>query len=98
VAKIDVQGAELEVFEGGAATLRRCAALIVELSYFQLYEEQPLFDAVYQRLKSLGFAYRGNLDQMTSPRDGRILQADGLFENVELVTGTTHLATGAHAP
>jgi len=98
VAKIDVQGSEREVFEGGATTLRRCAALIVELSYFRLYEGQPLFDEVYQRLKSLGFAYRGNLDQMTSPRDGQILQADGLFENVELVADITHFATGAQAP
>lgn len=96
VAKIDVQGSELDVFEGGATTFRRCAALIVELSYFPLYEEQPLFDAVYERLKSLGFVYRGSLDQLVSPRDGRILQSDGLFENAELVTGNTHLAMGAN--
>lgn len=81
IAKIDVQGFECEVLDGGRETLSECAALIVELSCDRLYEGQPLFDDVYAQLKDLGFEYRGNVDQMLSPNDGRILQCDGLFEN-----------------
>ena len=81
IAKIDVQGFECEVLDGGRETFRGCAALIVELSCYALYEGQPLFDDVYARLKELGFDYRGNIDQLLSPQDGRILQCDGLFEN-----------------
>lgn len=84
VAKIDVQGYESEVLAGGAATLRRCAAVILELSNAPLYDGQPLFHDVYLRMRELGFAYRGNIDQLHSPADGRILQFDGLFENSTL--------------
>lgn len=84
VAKIDVQGYECEVLDGGRDTLRECAALVVELSNYPLYDGQPLFDDVYERLRELGFVYRGQVDQLLSPRDGRILQFDGLFENTAL--------------
>lgn len=84
IAKIDVQGYECEVLRGGELTLRRCAAVIVEMSNYALYEGQPLFDEVYLRMRELGFGYRGNIDQLHSPADGRILQFDGLFENATL--------------
>lgn len=36
-------------------------------------------------LQELGFVFRGTIDQMLSPRDGRILQFDGLFENSSIM-------------
>ena len=38
---------------------------------------------VHQQLEALGFVFRGTIDQMLSPKDGRILQFDGLFENMK---------------
>jgi hypothetical protein len=67
------------VLLGGEHTLRRATLLIVETSFEKFYEDQPLFDAVYQRLVAWGFVFAGVLDQMASPRDGRTLQADSLF-------------------
>jgi FkbM family methyltransferase len=77
--KLDVQGYEGEVIEGGRVTVARAAVLIVEMSLEPLYEAQPLFDAIYRTLVGLGFEYAGNLAQLLSPDDGRVLQVDAVF-------------------
>ena len=79
--KIDVQGFEDRVLRGGSQTIRKAAALVLEMSSFRFYEGQPLFDDLYTVLREWGFIYRGNVYQLRSRRDGRILQFDGLFEN-----------------
>ncbi len=91
VAKIDVQGFEDRVIRGGEKTFQRAAAIVVELSSYPLYEGQPSFADVHDQLASIGFVFRGTVDQMLSPKDGRILQFDGLFENIRL---TEHALNG----
>ena len=82
--KIDVQGFEERVLRGGPVTIRRAVALVLEMSSVPLYDGQPLFDDLYRLLREWGFVYRGNVDQIWSRRDGRILQFDALFENTNL--------------
>jgi FkbM family methyltransferase len=77
--KIDVQGYEDKVIAGGERTFQRADLVIVESSFEVLYEGQPLFDDIYQRLVKLGFVFRGALDQTMSTKDGRPLQADSVF-------------------
>jgi FkbM family methyltransferase len=79
LAKIDVQGYEDRVLHGGQQTLRRAAAMLVEMSFEELYEHQPLFDSVCQQVQELGFTYQGNLEQMNCPKTGRVLQVNGIF-------------------
>ena len=79
LVKIDVQGFEDEVFAGGAHTIQKAKALIVETSFESLYEGQPLFDEIYVMARRMGFAHHGNLSQLLSPVDGSVLQADGIF-------------------
>jgi FkbM family methyltransferase len=79
LAKIDVQGYEMNVLRGAEKTLGFLDALIVETSFETLYEKQPLFDDVYGFLCGRGFVYAGNLEQVVDPRSGAILQADGIF-------------------
>ena len=81
VVKIDVQGFEDKVLKGGEKTFRRASAIVIELSSVSLFKGQPLFDDVHQQLRDLGFFFRGVVDQMQSPVDGRILQFDALYEN-----------------
>ncbi|MEQ9409398.1 MAG: FkbM family methyltransferase [Fuerstiella sp.] len=81
IAKIDVQGFEDRVIRGGEKTLSEAAAIVVELSSYELYAGQPSFSDVHHQLEQLGFVFRGTIDQMLSPKDGRILQFDGLFEH-----------------
>jgi FkbM family methyltransferase len=79
LVKIDVQGYEDRVILGGQHVLSRASFLIVETSFVSLYDGQPLFDDVYKILSHMGFRYRGNVDQLVSPLDGMVLQADALF-------------------
>lgn len=79
LVKIDVQGFEAKVIAGAKKTLELADVLIVETSVEPLYEGQSLFDDVYRMLFHLGFRYRGNYNQLLSPYDGRVLQADAFF-------------------
>jgi hypothetical protein len=42
-------------------------------------KEQPMFEDIYEVLTKMSFSYRGALEQISNPLDGRILQADSLF-------------------
>jgi FkbM family methyltransferase len=77
--KIDVQGFEAKVIAGATETLRAADVIIVETGVESLYEGQALFDDVYRMLFERGFRYRGNHNQLLSPEDGRVLQADAFF-------------------
>ncbi len=77
--KIDVQGFEEKVILGGRNTIPEFDMILIEVSFRELYKEQPLFDDIYNQLKKVGFNYCGNFEQLISPKDGSILQADAIF-------------------
>lgn len=77
--KLDVQGFEDKVIAGGEDVVARAKIIIIEVSFQSLYEGGPLFDDVYRLLTEHGFTYNGNFEQLLSPKDGRILQADAIF-------------------
>jgi FkbM family methyltransferase len=79
LAKVDVQGYELNVLRGAERTLTLVDVLIVETSFVELYEGQPLFREVYQWLVDHRFLYAGDLEQVRSRSDGTVLQADSIF-------------------
>ncbi|MGR4880181.1 FkbM family methyltransferase [Streptomyces sp. LARHCF249] len=53
--KIDIQGAELMVFQGGRRKLAEAVAVHTEVSFVPLYENQPVFGDVDQELRGQGF-------------------------------------------
>jgi len=77
--KLDVQGFEDKVIAGGEDVVARAKIIIIEVSFQTLYEGGPLFDDLYRLLRDHGLTYNGNFEQLSSPRDGRILQADAIF-------------------
>jgi FkbM family methyltransferase len=77
--KLDVQGYEDKVIAGGEDVVARATIIIVEVSYETLYDGGPLFDDIYRILKARGFTYRGNFEQVLSPKDSRALQGDAIF-------------------
>lgn len=79
LVKLDVQGYEGQVIAGGAKTLAATDMVISEVSFVNLYEDQKLFDDIYRILLQLGFKYKGNYEQLYSPMDNSILQADAIF-------------------
>ncbi len=77
--KLDVQGFESEVIKGGSAILAQADIIISELSFYELYTNQPLFNTIYKQLQALGFMYVGSIEQLHSPLNNKVLQADGVF-------------------
>lgn len=55
--KIDVQGASLDVFSGGVATLRDVVAIVSEVEFVPLYVDQPLFGDVCGFLAQQGLMF-----------------------------------------
>jgi FkbM family methyltransferase len=55
--KVDVQGAELDIFKGGLKTLSDCLYIISEVEFVELYKAQPLFGDVSHYLGLQGFMF-----------------------------------------
>lgn len=81
--KLDVQGFEEQVMNGGVEILKNAEMIITEASFKELYEGQSLFDTLYEKMKGYGFQYVGNLDQMNSAFNGEPLQGDAIFEKIK---------------
>jgi FkbM family methyltransferase len=77
--KVDVQGFEDKVITGGMETFKRAKGIIIENSFIELYEGQPLFDDIYTKLKSLGFSYLGSAEQKIDKQTGRVVSEDSIF-------------------
>lgn len=78
VLKIDVQGAELRVFEGGHRTLAQTQAVIAEGLFAEHYRNGSSFVDVYSALTQLGFVF-WDLGEPYRDEHGRALWADMVF-------------------
>jgi len=78
--KIDVQGAELEVVRGAAATPGSFRWIYLEMSFVELYDGQPLADTMIDELRDRGFRLAGTGTPSIS--GGLPVQVDALFESV----------------
>jgi hypothetical protein len=78
--KIDVQGFEKNVIEGGYETLKKAKYCVLEMSFKPLYEGSPLFDDIYRLMTDLGFSLIGFSSPLIG-KSGDYLQVDGIFEN-----------------
>lgn len=78
--KIDVQGFEKQVLAGGMKTVgEQVVGIQLELSFLPLYEGGMVIREALDLVYSLGFTLMGLQPGVTDPRDGRMLQADGIF-------------------
>ena len=77
--KIDVQGFEKEVIIGGLNIFKIAKIIIIEVSFIELYADEPKFKGIYEILEPLGFSYMGSLKQSVNKKDGSYLQADCIF-------------------
>ncbi len=89
--KIDIQGAELEVFRNGTDRLSDCLVVHTEVEFLPMYEGQPLFSEVELFLRELGFMIHHFaplerrivqpmlIDQDTSKGANQMLWADAVF-------------------
>lgn len=77
IVKLDVQGYELEALKGGAQCLRAAKAVIVEVSFVEIYQGQPLFADVVRYMADEGF--RLHALSVATPLGQALCQTDVLF-------------------
>ena len=77
--KLDVQGFERQVLDGGARTLERTHAIQIEVSFAEMYEQQADWVDLANTLIRKGFVCRHMELGTEDPRSGHLLQADLLF-------------------
>ncbi len=81
--KVDTQGYEDKVIIGGMKAFSHARVVIMETSFVPLYEGQPLFDDIYQKMKLLGFTYNGAWHQKINQQTGEVIFEDSIFVRSE---------------
>lgn len=76
--KADVQGYELEVLRGASESLASTDAVLLEVSFRELYERQPLAHDVISYLSTRGFVI-ADVCSYAQGADGSLEQSDLLF-------------------
>jgi FkbM family methyltransferase len=77
--KLDVQGYEKNVLDGSSNLLKKIDYLLLEVSFIQMYDNEPLFDEIHSYLVQKNF-------QLVSPigalemKNGSIAQLDMLYK------------------
>lgn len=79
--KLDTQGSELKVLQGSSSRLKDIRLVQLELLFERTYVDAPLFFEVNDFLVSNGFVLNRLFD-FTYGNDGRILQCDGWYVNI----------------
>jgi len=79
LVKMDVQGFEDKVIIGGKNVFSQAGVVISEVSFVELYENQPLFGDIHDALRELGFSYRGNCAEHFSRLTGEKIYEDSIF-------------------
>jgi hypothetical protein len=74
-----VQGTELAVLEGATATLERCAAVELELSFQPLYVGQSLAPELFCFMDARGFRAAAFEPSWRDRRSGDLLLANAIF-------------------
>lgn len=88
--KLDTQGTEFEILEGAKRTLsERTVAVVTEVSFCQIYEDQKLFSDIELFLRGFGFSFYGftsnherscrQLDKTKERGRERAFYADAVF-------------------
>jgi FkbM family methyltransferase len=81
--KIDVEGYEIEVFEGGQKALQHTRVIVSEVVFFEAHKGRPLFGDVYAYLRKNGFELRDLVGYVYDDH-GLPLHCDAVFLNRKL--------------
>ncbi len=77
--KMDTQGAELSILQGGADVLSDAVVIMPELRFFRLYEDEPMMGALDSHLRDMGFMLHkilpGAVVRLTSSRIAKLRPA-----------------------
>lgn len=78
--KMDVQGAELDILNGGRKTITRAKYVLIETSLVVYNQGAPMIDAIVPKMKEYGFYIEDIIDYLKFSSN-QIAQMDILFKN-----------------
>ena len=76
--KLDVQGYEKRVLEGGRTFLKSIDFLLLEMSFVEMYRGECLFEEMHEYLRSFGLSLVAPLGFLLS-NDSLVIQMDALY-------------------
>jgi FkbM family methyltransferase len=79
--KIDVQGSELDIINGGIQLIKNSKMVILEVSLVEYNEGSPTKEKVYEKMFELGFKDVETLGTINHPLTYELIQQDVLFIN-----------------
>lgn len=82
--KIDVQGFEKKVIDGGSKSLQFIKAIQLEMSIEKVYEGGISFEEMLSLLSSYGFKLIYIIPGFCNPKTGQMIEFDGIFLNSNL--------------
>ncbi|SNS40625.1 MULTISPECIES: FkbM family methyltransferase [unclassified Azospirillum] len=96
--KIDVQGAELEVLQGGQHLIRQADYVLLEVSLVEYNLGGALAEQIFAAMAELGFRCADALEfhRLQGTFDGNLLQIDFLFERGVRRPSQTHRYAAMH--
>lgn len=84
--KIDTQGSEMDIIEGGKETIRKAKYLLLELSFLPYNDGAPLIDDILPVVRSLGFRMIDTFGPQLGGHtwNDRKIQVDVLFTSLPI--------------
>ena len=86
--KIDVQGAELDILNGGEKTIKNTQFVLAEVSLVEYNQGAPLIENVVDKMKEYGFHIVDIVEYHSFPQlyNGIIFQLDIFFQNSQYLS------------
>jgi FkbM family methyltransferase len=80
--KLDVQGAELDILNGGEKTIKNTEYVLIEVSLVEYNQGAPLIDKIVDKMMEYGFYMLDIVEYHSFPQlyNGAIFQLDVLFK------------------
>lgn len=79
--KIDVQGSEIDIINGGLNIIKEAKGILMEVSLIEYNQNAPTKDFVYEYMDNLGFIPVELIGNLNHPLTYELIQQDILFLN-----------------
>lgn len=88
--KIDVQGSEIDIINGGIDVVKKSKGVLMEVSLTEYNKNSPTRNFVYQFMQNLGFSPVDIIANINHPITHELVQQDVLFLNTQYEKNITN--------
>ena len=88
--KIDVQGSEIDIINGGLEIFKNAKGILMEVSLVEYNQNAPTKEFVYEYMENLGFQHVELIGNINHPITYELIQQDILFLNKKYEKNSTN--------